>query len=259
MSTQILIERTCAVCAKSFKTLELNQHKCAACCDAGKEAKHITTERVCLQEFEAVKLSLSPSLFSAYKTDDKNAVPSLRLILKGKDLGWGAPQTMWNGRMDIYINFRRGNGQTLWPIGAPAPTSFPKYVRFRLMHVKKAAQTEKAANSKYSSPLKFTDEWDYIALDPLPDTTVTDKELVLVTASYKTTLKGFGRQWHTRLESNALWEFGMSGTCRSGRFGHNSVLAIVDKDHPVIYLDDECEKKYYPACAEEIPQEVLAE
>jgi hypothetical protein len=55
--------------------------------------------------------------------------------------------------------------------------------------------------------------------------------LVWVTAPYKTTLKGYGRQYAYALKGSPLWAQRVSGGYRSGRAGTSAILALVDDEH----------------------------
>lgn len=80
----------------------------------------------------------------------------------------------------------------------------------------------------------------YVRLDAVAGIEDPDDEqyeslprLIWVTAPYKATLKGYGRQYAYKLSGSPIWAQEISGAVRSGRMGSRAMLALVDDEHPL--------------------------
>jgi len=69
-----------------------------------------------------------------------------------------------------------------------------------------------------------------VKIESLPDKL---PKLVWSVASYKSTLKGLGRQYRYKHVGCPIWSASIHGAVRSGRKGAEGVLAIVDIEHPL--------------------------
>ena len=211
---------------QTFSVLGLRElpKRCPRCCDERQRRPLETTaiSRRCLAEFRRVALYLPDDIpFRAF-TASKGDRPCLRAVVKGSSLpGWGGAS--WSGRLDIYC---------------PAET-VPSIARVRVMEVLHAAGHRRV--EKHGAPMgpktevevEYPSTYTYLALEP--DESEPLAALVAPWVDYKTTLKGFGRQWHATLDaSRALWACRLSRQARSSRFGTLGAIAVVDDDHPVV-------------------------
>lgn len=169
-----------------------------------------------------------------------NDFPGWRMVVKGQRFG-----ATWSGRID------------LWTV-AQEPPKVGDVVYLREMEVIKRvakARWERATlehgtvSGHRQVPLgtegaeEYEEEREYIRLDPAPDREPRERELVWVQAYTKTTIKGFGRQYHAHLEGSPLWHQEVSGGVRSGRAYTQAWLAVVDPDHPIVRVFRENEQE----------------
>ena len=204
--------------------------RCPTCLDKRQERPAEATVkpkgRRLIAEFPAVQVLLPAADFASWSAGGHRDKPCLRATFKGDDLD---PGHKWDGRLDVY---------------ALAET-LPSVARVRVMEVEHEAghvRAEKRGSSVYGlAPhpvqhveVEYPSTYQYMVLEP------TDAEpaaaLVLASVDFKTTLKGYGRQWHAALDaSGALWAVEISSSARrTGRFGVYGAIAVVDDDHPVI-------------------------
>lgn len=228
----LLIKIICSICGNEFvadpKTmgalgLRHVPKKCPACCDKqqGRALEAMAVSRYCLQEFPAVAIHLPEKLFAPFQARQSDR-SVLRAVIKGNSLpGWGG--VSWDGRLDVFC----------------LAETVPSVARVRVMEVTHAAGQHRV--EKHGTPMgpknEVEVEYDpthtYLALEPSEEN--PSAALILVSVDYKTTLKGFGRQWHARLDAvGALWATELSRSARSGRFGVYGAVAVVDDDHPVV-------------------------
>jgi len=103
------------------------------------------------------------------------------------------------------------------------------------------AKLEEVRN-RFREELGAVEKHRYIVLTPTNPEKLLDEEktanrmLVFQSAYSKTTLKGFGRQFHASLDTESVISVlgSCSGGARSGRFETQYVLAIVSPDYPLI-------------------------
>lgn len=189
-------------------------------------ARVVKGGRRLIAEFPAVKVCLPHGKFALFTAHGSRDKPCLRATIRGRSLsGFGSGGVSWDGRIDIYA---LGN-----------PPIVPLIARVRVMEVehedghrrieRHGAPLEKKTEVEVAYPATY----QYLVLEPVEAEPTA--ALILVSVDYKTTLKGFGRQWYARLdEGGALWAKRLSREARSGRFGVNGAVAIVDNEHPVI-------------------------
>jgi hypothetical protein len=197
--------------------------KCPKCLDIsqGRPETARVEKREQLQVWSPVRIELPAEKFGKFQSKETDRA-TLRAVFKGSD-GQGIS---WDGRMDVYC---------------PAE-KLPEIAEVRLMrvthskgHVREERHGE-VMGEKTLRTVEYSPEYEYLVILPVDDEEVkAEMKLVYVSASYKTTLKGFGRQYYASLDTeSAIWAHKMSSSARSGRFGSRMALALVDKDHPVI-------------------------
>ncbi len=188
------------------------------------------TERKLLMEFPAVKISIPSQYFSVFQPGDSSVGKGkkiLRATIKGKDIGSNWVGRSWDGRLEIFVN---------------GSAELPKVARVRVMQVTRESgnvRTERhgmVQGPKETVEVRYPATLPYLARDPLPDDdTEPTAALILASVNYKTTLKGLGCQWYCSLNSEqALWACRFSNRARSGRFGNDGAVAVVNDSHPVV-------------------------
>jgi len=240
LNKSVVVEKVCRTCGKPFN-YSVNTYQalgissvpedCPTCCDKKQrqDETDVVRERRCLHEFVGVDVRLPKDLFEVFRANDRSRT-GLRAIIKGKDLPGSWTGRSWDGRIDVHVP------------GVDSPDFLPRVGRVRVMEVRHAAghkRTERHGvpmGPKEEVEVEYSDTYLYVVIEPMPfaDTEPT-MALVLASVDYKTTLKGFGRQWHASLDdSRALWSVRLSNQARSGRFGTLGCLAVVDDSHPVV-------------------------
>lgn len=246
--------KTCVKCCKTFETRIESQKFCQQCIDDKKCKQDFqkTTERKCLATY-IVKNFLPKKCFQIHETGNRKSAPALRAIFKGKDGG----EVSWQGRMDVFVSTefyknKLDSEESLWNL-------YPTIARMRIMEV-----TKQSGNKiKYEDTGKersFSQTRTYIVLEPLDETQFSeedlDGELIYVQARSKYTLKGLGRQYSSFFRSDdCVWSYSMSCSCRSGRVSVESILAVVNKENPLVKVSREDGNEtliYFPAEAEDV-------
>lgn len=244
----MMVEISCRMCGRDFvadlgtyASLQLRDLpvRCPICKDRAQNRpdEAVAESRRCLVEFPAVQLALPEWVsFSPFRANETDPRSGLRATIKGRDLRGSWSGVSWGGRLDIYCLAK----------------TVPTIARVRVMMVTHAAGHRRVElhgvpmGPKESVEVAYSPEYTYLALEP-SKFEVPTAALVLASVAYKTTLKGLGRQWHCRLSDQALWSLGISNSARSGRFGIEGLVAVVDDDHPVVaeqYGDVETEVRY---------------
>ncbi|OGF82440.1 hypothetical protein A3B18_03810 [Candidatus Giovannonibacteria bacterium RIFCSPLOWO2_01_FULL_46_13] len=238
----LLVSIICRLCGsdfqvdpKTFGALGLRgvPKKCPSCCDKKQERPPEATviNRQCLQDFPAVRVCLPENLFAPFKAQNDDR-PCLRAVIKGSSLGRGAS---WSGRLDIYCLAEK----------------LPSVARVRVMevtHVSGQRRMERHKDAEGAVPgvslshpgqptrtveVEYSPTYTYLVLEPTGEEPLA--ALIFTSVNYKTTLKGFGRQWYASLDTSAaLWVRELSSSARSGRFGAYGAVAVVDEGHLVI-------------------------
>jgi len=223
MKTQI-----CLTCGATFewspqfyqaKGLQIPPLRCPTCADQAqhKDPHHVALERECLLEFACCDVSQALSIlpFADIGTDGHHTQPYRRAIIKGSQHG-----KSWSGRIDVFdqrsipvntlarvriMRTRHQAGATLTGVKVEGPC-FPWYSK---------------STYQYQAP----DTWEYVVLDDTQGNTPTCR-LILVSAIQK---------WNRddSISGNPLWSTTAHGSSRSGRHSGQTVLAVVDKDHPL--------------------------
>lgn len=252
----LTVDLRCTRCHKTFPAnldvyRSLNYDtlpkRCPACSDEIQGRPDIVLDRqtlyevVCRVDGSFARLFARATEFRPLPTDD----PSRRLTVKGSDYG-----ASWSGRIDIFSH--------VWPVktGAVVTLSYNQ-VRRRTWYVEKKIQTcgfrgyvvgrttSRRVPPNYipadgESEVKEREEENtYVLLTQTLYSTSSALQrdnmpvLMWLEAYSKTTLKGFGRQFHRRIEGVPLWHLDVSGGVRSGRLGTHAMLAVCDPLDPV--------------------------
>ncbi len=216
--------------------------------DKRQDRPDITISRRAIFE---VKVKISSTLPCKWQKveDPKNDTlkPVYHGVIKGDQFG-----ADWNGRID------------LWAI-MPEPPKVGQAVKLTEMEVEKTVAKEKwsretmhygTVHGYKQVPLgtekaeEFTEKRNYVRLEPVEaDENTNYPKLIWVEAYSKTTLKGFGRQYHASLSGSPIWKKEVSGGYRSGRASTTVWLAVVDKNNFVKFSHRENGEEnftYYP-------------
>lgn len=226
----MVVRITCAHCGADFSAdtrtydalrIDHLPRRCPTCYDReqGRAEHHVVTERRCLGEWDAVRVAIHRGAFRAHNPDPTRQ-PNLRAIYHAP--GHGAAHS--GGRLDIYAI---GMGTD--------PSQIPEVCRLRWMEATHAAPPP-ALEQKHGPAREWSPTWQYLVLERQDVATPATAALVVVSAESKTTLKGFGRQYHATLRAEGAfqvlrrWERWAKET---GWFSTASVMALVDDDHPI--------------------------
>lgn len=198
----------CKSCGKVFQSYWVRGAKmlrCPTCQDIKQNRPSIVIDRGI--EFGQVCVVKSlPGVWEPYQAS-KDDLACWKICKKGSD--WGVS---WSGRIDIYSHDRI-------PAKVGDVVLFEKCVSVH----RREDMTDR--------PLEIR---EYYRLSTLPNNNQSSlSELVWITANWKTTIKGFGRQYKYDLIGSPLWEHRISGQVRSGRLGNVGCLALVDEKHPL--------------------------
>lgn len=210
---------------------------CPACIDRRQQRPDVVLERVTLWE-TVCRVDASVTALCARMSEwrpSQKDVASHRLVLKGSDYG-----VCWSGRIDLWSQ--------LWPVEAGALVRLCHNQARRQVWVLPEERTiagmtlDARRVTTYRRCLPGTegaeqreDVNEYVVLLPAPEGVTDDDALAMVWAEArsKTTLKGFGAQYHRWIEGQPLWSQSISGGCRSGRIDVVGMLAVVYADDPL--------------------------
>ncbi len=233
----LVVDMVCHECGEQFPFNATNfgalgytnvPKKCPTCIDQNQYQDDINIVvsggRKMLEEFIGVEIKLPHDFFKPFKAR-KGDRGGLRATIRGRDLLGGWNGKSWDGRLDVYI---------------PRCELVPKIGRVRIMQVEhKSGHTRIEKHGEPMRPkeevkVEYSPTYTYIVIEPMPVDTEPTMALVLASVDFKTTLKGFGRQWGCEFDiSQTLWSCHLSNRARSGRFGQQGCIAIVDDEHPV--------------------------
>lgn len=244
--------RICTVCGNAFAAYRnahgTEQKRCPRCCDAGlhphKRGGTYTrqrevrpsriVERRQVVHIPGVKISFPIQDWWKPVANADGDTPSYKLDVPGSLFGHS-----WQGRLVVYAHRPWAEGDVVAVREMVAvhevratyedrPTSGftqlrggPEVVTRRTVHPL-TAEVEGSVVEREERP--------YIVLEYTNAPQLHERELVWLTARTKTTLKGFGRQIHSRIEGGAVWMKSVDGGLRSGRAYTEAVLAVVDRD-----------------------------
>lgn len=262
------------ISTEQWKVLGLNQlpKRCPQCADVAQRRRPWDTvvERELLDEWRAVKIAIPSEWFERLPAQRRNDRPFVRATVKG-DRGQGVS---WTGRIDIYDFRSGGPGsigdvrlmhvtkkagkptligcaerrerladeleadarETMAETGSPEPDSnvSARVAELRTeAHDMRSRVTSEMEGQIAREGALFHRDYQYLVIEDSEFEEPTSA-LVFARADYKTTLKGFGRQYHATLDvGEALWSVRLSSSCRSGRYGSEMAVAIVG-EAPVV-------------------------
>lgn len=236
--------RICKGCANPFIWYDKKHYNqaaehCPKCCDIRQQRPSIVQERILLSECDGVEITSLPGDWeNIHSGREQDRYGMYKITKKGRDLG-----ISWSGRIDIFADepFKVGD---VVKVREMKSVHLVKQMRMQVGHVQKTAfdppthlvertvpvQTEPEDVSDKAELIETTEGREYIVFE----TTEAEPsaQLVWYTDSYKTTLKGYGRQIPAKNVTGApLMSWRVSGSCRSGRYGTNAILAVVDPQH----------------------------
>lgn len=267
----LVVSLKCTKCGKEhpvnidiYRSMEFGNlpKKCPECNDVIQQRPDIVLER---RELSTYTVKIDKSFVDLFNKAEKfqplpTDIPTYRLVKKGSEYG-----ASWSGRIDIYSH--------VWPVTEDMTCEFSYMSCTRKVWI--VTKTRRGpGNGGYVHDISETRRVHrgYVPVDgegPLSERTETNEYVVLTptvgsasaalqrdalphlvwcTAHTKTTLKGFGRQFHAHIVGDPLWSWSVSGACRSRRYDTHGMLAVVDPIHPlrVVVTGDGEETTYYP-------------
>jgi phage FluMu protein Com len=224
MEDDMKLNQSCNLCGsvfawdtETFQKLGLKTipKKCPTCKDVQgmiKPEHHVVIERILLQEWDAILWEIKIKNAEFRKAEDKDK-PAYRWTLTKEVPGYGSQHGVrWNGERFVFwfIGFENG-----------LPDNEPVRIRrMRVVH-------------KGAVRMKYHKQYEYLVVEP------SDSEIIgsidVFTAAYKTTLKGFGRQWRQEFQFTGEPEIvcSLKNWCNSQRFGCNTLIAICDPESDI--------------------------
>lgn len=221
--------------------------RCPSCIDKKQLRPSIVVERLCTVEFDGITIESLPSqewekVESGVETD----YPCFKISVKGSRYG-----RSWSGRIDIFADKQYKPGDSV-KIRVMESRHLVKKLRYQSAHIQRSPFdppthtvektipiTSKEESTDANTISEEVEERQYLYLSEVGEE-AGGRKLIWRTSHSKTTLKGFGRQYHASLNPEAtLWSKSCSGGVRSGRASTEGVLAIVEEGHPLIYTFQE--------------------
>jgi len=227
------MKRECRMCGTEFEAQQFRgtfPAYCPTCQDIRQKRPSIIIERELLFGPVIVEIKSLPGKWEEFQARERD-LPCCKISVKGRRFG-----ASWRGRIDIFAPKAWSPGDIV---------EFSEIESVHLVRYKKSYHpTIYGGKVLVKSKLALdSDEGEielerrrYIRLDPLPEGTEVPDELprlIWSVASYKTTLKGLGRQYRYKHVGCPIWSASIHGSVRSGRKGAEGVLAIVDDEHPL--------------------------
>lgn len=232
--------------------------RCPACNDRKQFRPSVALERREITRFEGVRVHSLPGEWVAYDTKDRTRY---KIDVRGAEFG-----RAWDGRIVIYAehSFRSGDIVTLREMSVThevrahyterttsaftqlkgGPSSVTKRVTLPIQ----ATELTAASNRIFGDDVKRglaesvveTEERAYVVLERAADGTrrPEGRQLVWLTATEKTTLKGLGAQYASSIHGEPVWSKSIGGGVRNRRRWTTAMLAITDHDHPVTVAQD---------------------
>jgi len=203
---------------------------CPTCQDIRQKRPSIVVEREMLFGPLVVEIESLPGEWSSYRAA-KRDLPCFKMTVKGRKFG-----ASWRGRIDIFapVPWKKGDVVEFSEVESVHLVRYKKQFRPTIYGGKVLVKSRLPLDSDEGE--MELERRLYIRLDPAPPGAGASGELpklVWSVASYKTTLKGLGRQYRYRHVGCPLWSTSVHGAVRSGRAGAEGVLAIVDDEHPL--------------------------
>lgn len=230
------VERSCQDCKRKFneypKFLRAvgafagKRTRCPGCHDkaVGKEEKDTVRERECLAYFPLVRVSdFDFENATLCETHGVSGRPPRRAHLKDRE------NKSYTGQFTVY-DYRPDGCRGLGSLAS-----------VRIMRVEHAGGVQKTVMSgapmgrKYRETLKFDPEFTYMVLEePSTEVLGMEPEVQLVCAEIRA-------KWNQNgavVADDSLFSVTLSSQSRSGRHSHQTVLALVGDEHPLIYQQD---------------------
>jgi len=251
------VNSICSRCGREF-TWEAREYAalgfqkppriCPECADKEQGRPEITVSRRIIWETVCRIESLPPVKWQEYHTGVSTDRPCFKATIKGREFG-----ASWSGRIDLYaVGFteppKSGEVVELADMEVVKRVGKKRWERQTLHHgtvygwstiplqEAEAALKENPDSDKFKI---LEESRRYVRLMPAPEEDPEDRILIWRTAHTKTTLKGFGRQYHAHFEGEPLWNVRIRGGYRSGRAYTVGILAVVSPDAPLIRVHRE--------------------
>jgi hypothetical protein len=207
ISTEFQI-KNCSSCGKKFQSFWVHGvqlRRCPTCADIKQHRPSVIIDRGV--DFSAiVKVKSLPSEWQVFQSNKKDFA-CWKQSVKGEQFG-----ASWDGRIDLY-------SQDTIP---PKPTDIALLESCVAVHRREDMPDR---------PIEIRTYFRLNSAGMQPSNELP--ELIWLTAGWKTTIKGLGRQWRNELVGSPIWESRISGQVRTGRMGTIGSLAIVDESHPL--------------------------
>lgn len=220
--------------------------RCPACQDKYQQRPSIVEKRICLQEFDGVEIMSLPASWEGKEAHTHTDFPYWSICVKGSRFG-----RSWSGRIDIFAKRGFKVGEIV-KVRVMKSTHLVKKRRFQAGHIQKSPydppthtveRTLDINSSETEGVTEGIETRQYLVLEET-DATPSGDKLVWETAHTKTTIKGYGRQYHADLDTRmVIFVMTCKGGYRSGRANTTGVLAIVSEIHPLIHTFKEGEEE----------------
>jgi hypothetical protein len=200
--------KNCVSCGKEFQSFWVRGAqllRCPTCADIKQGRPSVIVDRG-IDFSQIVKIESLPSYWESFQSSKKDFA-CWKQSIKGSLFG-----VSWDGRIDIY-------SQDVIP---PKPGDIALFESCVAVHRRE---------NMLNRPLEIREYFRLNSAGMQPDREFPS--LVWLTAGWKTTIKGLGRQWRNELVGSPIWESRICGQVRTGRSGTVGSLAIVDASHPL--------------------------
>ena len=262
MITKII---TCRDCGTTFEGTFVRgawPGRCPACADIAQRRPTVIQERVTLYGPVLAVIDSLPGNWEEY-TARRGDAPVFKIERSGAEFG-----ASWSGRVVLFAPkpFATGDIVVFEEIEAKHKVLSVRYIKGWVNQYGEACERECVTSvppafegnvEKMTNAVRgmVARDWPdatvsnievegttiemrrYVRLDmPTQEAGADDKglpRLVWRQAHFKTTIKGFGRQYAYDLKGSPLWAIQIRGSVRSGRLGATAALALVDADHPL--------------------------
>lgn len=203
----------CATCGKQFQSYLVRGAKlrrCPTCADIKQGRPSIVVDRG-IDFHQIIKIENLPGSWQVFQATRKDA-PCWKISVKGDMFG-----VSFSGRIDIFSH----------DVVPPKPGDAALFESCVSVHRREDLPDRPLEIREYFRLSNAGMQ----AEEELP-------RLIWLTAEYKTTIKGLGRQYKNSLVGSPVWEHRISGQCRTGRYGGTGAMAIVDDAHPLWVRED---------------------
>ncbi|MCB0324348.1 MAG: hypothetical protein KDD69_12280, partial [Bdellovibrionales bacterium] len=229
------VERQCQDCGNSFYEFPKFLAKigafagarvrCPACHDRkiGKDGVNVAEGRKCLGYFPIVRMEIDLEVGDRCPGKDVSGRSPVKVVLRDN---WNRS---WDGRLDVFDY--RPDGER----------GFGSLATVRVMEVTHAAghtlevRSGQVLGPKHTEVLEFSPTMLYLAVEPVEPTHL-GKE-----AETRMVLERTYSKWNASGQidaSAAHWAWTLSSSSRSGRHSSQTVVAIIDEEHPIFVRQD---------------------